>query len=488
MNEVLTRMRNSPDIRLDSRGPSYYDEILSRASVLTNPAPHCCSVCKSSVCRLRSHRDYVQGMTMQLVRRQLVQSRVQHGPSYGIHNERVNPLASLPIAMTRQLEILYNQLFSRWNYEFNGPERHLFPFSRYSAILNAAPDDKALLIGLLSLVATQISIARHGTVDEFALRLQLQVIKAQQQAVQRDGRATDARIATAQCILGNSVHSDQNEDVGSNLAVIKHMAHQRGGITKLGMDGVLADNFMYIDHLSAIVRNVLPEFILPQPYSSSAHAPKSRAVYQDLHRSDLLSDQSVRAATLFDVLLQIYDNEAKGLHQPSNANYFAYLASAVECELAIANAKHHDTKTLDECLTLGLLIFNHTVFRNSRRVAPPVLLFERRFWACFHSLRERKFFLHHDLVDLECYLACIGTITSLRHPSSATKQTIQVLVELRAMETSRVPDFDALCRVMEKYGWSRTVCFNLYQRIWDESCSHSLGERGHGILERDDLL
>lgn len=353
------------------------------------------------------------------------------------------------------------------------------------------PDDKALLIGLLSLVATQISIARHATVDEFALQLQLQAINAQQQALQENGAATDARIATAQCILGNSVHSDHNEDVGTSLAIIKHMAHQRGGIQYLGMNGVLADNFMYIDHLSAIVRNILPEFIVPQPYLASAHAPKSRFVYQGLHRSGLLSDESMCAAILFDVLLQIYDNAAKGLREPSNDSYFAYLSNAVECQLAVANAKHHDTETLDECLILALVIFNHTVFRNSRRLAPPVQLFERRFWTRFRAIRERKFFLRHDLVDLECYLACIGTITSLRHPSSVTEQTIQVLVELRTMEKSPVPDYNALCGVMEKYGWPRIVCFNLYRSIWDKSLSHGLvqGEvRDQSEIERQRAL
>lgn len=371
--------------------------------------------------------------------------------------------------MNDQLEQLYNQLFMKWNVDFKGPERHLFPYSRYAAILESAPDDKAVLLGLLSMIATQTALARNGKADDLALTLQLQVVTAQREALLERNEATDARIATAMCILHNLVTTDHSEDIRDNLDRVRLMLRQRGGIRYLGMNGVLADNFMYIDHLSAVAHNEPPKFEITGPYLPSTQAPTGCAAYQALHLRGLLSDDSAQAATLFTVLVQIYDMAATGTCSASNATYFAYLSNVVEFQLSTANAKYHQTNTLDRCLLLGVTLFNHTVFRNARSLAPTIPLIEQRFWQYLQSLQDQGFFHRYELSDLELYLACLGTITSLRRPSHYTEKNIHVLFRLRETQVNEVRTFENLCDIMDRYGWSASVCSALYVEIWKRS-------------------
>lgn len=88
------------------------------------------------------------------------------------------------------------------------------------------------------------------------------------------------------------------------------MLRQRGGIRHLGINGVLTDNFMYINHLSAVAHDEPPKFEITglHVYLSSTQAPTGCAAYHALYLHGLLSDDSAQAAMLFTALVQIYQN------------------------------------------------------------------------------------------------------------------------------------------------------------------------------------
>ena len=69
-----------------------------------------------------------------------------------------------------------------WQSDFRGPERHLFPVSRFGVAMRSGYTDVTLFIALLSLVATQLSMLRNGEIDELALKLQNKAIRLQAQS------------------------------------------------------------------------------------------------------------------------------------------------------------------------------------------------------------------------------------------------------------------------------------------------------------------
>lgn len=370
--------------------------------------------------------------------------------------------------MTKELEALYAMAWTRWNPDFPGPERHLYPKSRYSAIFKEAWHDEAMLYGVLSSFATQVSILRDGVVDKLALDLQGRVLAAQRAALAK-GELSDARVITALCIMSNSYATNKGDDLSSHLKVVATWIQRRGGLDRLGMDGIVADNLMFADFVSAAIHNRKPVYTVHLPALHSSTAPKPGSAYTNLEKLRLLRSDVVSMASNYVVLMRIFDRVAKGINESSEATYFAYLANVVEYQLACINEQYHGTNTLEECIVLAILIGNYTLLRNHRQLAPCVPLFEVRFWRCLDKLRNRDTFLEPGLQDLEYYLVCIGTLTSVRRPSPFEKKCIVIMGELWEGGAGYVQDFDQLCDAMDKYGWSNSVCLKLYSKIWLKS-------------------
>lgn len=427
-------------------------------------SPGGCPVCSRFGCHLKTHKAYSRRHRLRYP------GQRKYTEVHQIGAGKFNPFAQHPIEMTPDLEKLYSQGWSQWNSDFNGPERHLFPIPRYSAIFREAFHDIALHYGILSVVATQVSMLRNGQADELALYLQGQVIAAQRAAL-AGGELSDARVMTALCIMSNAYSMNKVNDLSLHWQLISAWVQHRGGLVYLGMDGVIADDLMYADTLSAVVHNVTPEYPVQTPPLASFTAPEAGAAYAELQLSRLLQDDVVSVASHYLVLVRIFDRVAQGIYRSSEATYFRYLANVVEYELACANKQYHDTDTLEECIILSILLSNNSLLRNYGQLAPHVSVFENRFWRCLDELRRKDHFGVAGLRELECYLVCVGTITSVRRPSPYEDKVINMLADLRRGGPGCVQEFDHFCCVMNRYGWSQSACLKLYTRVWNASLS-----------------
>jgi len=436
------------------QSPERHASSLLRRSIVQRQCP----ICKKFRCPLKSHQAFVRHL----------RERGKGAPVHQLAEEKVDPFAKHPIVMTPEYERLYAQGWLRWNSDFNGPERHLFPHSRYSAVFRNAWHDVALHYGLLSLLATQISMLRSGVVDETALELQGKAISAQSRAIQHD-QLSDARVMTALCIMSNAFATNKQDDLTVHLALIGASLRQRGGLQYLGMDGIIADNLMYADHTRAVISNQQPHYQVHTPPVPLNTAPAPSPVYADLCLRGLVSQEVATAASNYQTLVTLFNKAARGRGTPSEATYFFYFANVVEYQLTNANARYHDTNTTDECLILACLVSNHTLLRNYGQLSPAVQIVEARMWKCLAYLRENNHFLPYGLHDLELYLACVCTITSIRTPSPFEHRAIDILAQIRKKSTCSVHTFYELCDVMERYGWSESVCLTLYARLWNKS-------------------
>ena len=422
-----------------------------------------CPICNRFRCLLKSHQAFARHLNGQQ----------QNARFHQIHDEKPDPFAKHPIEMTTELERFYAQGFSRWNSEFKGPERHLFPSSRYRAIFRNAWNDEALHYGVLSVVATQISVLRNGVVDRSALELQLKTITLQSQFLAR-GEMSDARVMTALCIMSNAFATNKGEDLSAHLRLIMAWLQRRGGLQHLGMEGIIADNLMYADHTRAIMHNQKPHHHVRLPAIPSQTAPRAGNAFLHLQQRGLISEEVALAASNYMVLVKIFDKAAKGRGTPSEATYFAYLANVVEYQLACENSDHRDTNTLNECVVLACLVNNHTLLRNYGNISPSLPEIEKRLWRCLDYLRDSQFFEMHRVFDLEYYLVCIGAITSVRRTSPFEDRAGRIIVHLRQRNNGPVQTFHELCDILEKYGWSESVCLTLYARIWNKSTEAQL--------------
>lgn len=418
-----------------------------------------CPICNKATCKLKSHRLYARDVADRA-------ARPVETPMREIAAEKVDPFGKFPIKMTPQLEQLYRQCFQRWSGNFKGPERHLFPTSRYKAAYSAASSDTALFTALLSLVSTQLSVLRGKDMDELTLRLQNQALRLQYQACQ-DGNPSDARIMTALCIMSNHMANSNPQGILPHMKAIEVFIRQRGGIQYLGMEGIIADNLTYADHTRAIVYNTHPTYELPLPALDPPKTVKRRLGrgFHTLFYNTDIGDAMLQACRDTSCLTDIYDRACKRKETKQESMYFGYLAAVVEYQLGVLNAQNHDTGTLEECLTLALLLINHTVFRNYGQIAPSVPLVEARFWACFD-----KIFSHllgqEDLTDLLLWLAFTGTITSLRRECPFVDKAIVVLVTIYSCQ--KFAPFDDVRTTMDMFVWSAPVQEHQFMKLWQQ--------------------
>ena len=258
--------------------------------------------------------------------------------------------------------------------------------------MRSGSNDATLFIALLSLVATQLSMLRNGKLDELALKLQNQAIRLQAQSCQQ-GSPDDARIISALAIMSNHMAAGNPRMMAPHMKAITGFVQQRGGLQYLGMDGIVADNLMYADHTRAITYNTRPGYQMPLPSLQPVVGwlPSRRLGQGFLVLEKLLPLTVATTSVLSDMslLTDIYDRAARKKANNKESIYFGYLASVVEYQLAELNATYDETGTVEELLTLTLLLINHTIFRNYGTVSPIMPTLESRFWRCFRQIRNQ---------------------------------------------------------------------------------------------------
>lgn len=417
-----------------------------------------CYICGSLRCLLKSHEA--------LARR--IFSQTGKGAIHQIDNAKPDPFAKHPIPMCPELEKLYAQGWTRWDANFNGPERHLFPYPMCTAIFRHGWKDEALHYGVLSVIATQISLLQNGSVNELALDLQIKTIATQREALTRGGYS-DARILTSLCILSNSCASNRPDDRSSHMHLITSCLQKRGGLHYLGFDGVIADSLMYMDFICSITNNQIPHYPVTLPAIPSICAPRPGPHYEILKVMGLLSQEVTVAANNYIVMVNIYDRAARSEVIPSEATYFAYLAHVLEYQLACANALYRDTNTLEECITLACILGNVVLMRNCGQISPIAWTVEDRLWRCLERTKESILFRRPELCRFEWYLTCIGMITATRGKCKYEQKVIEELVRFRRNPYQPLKDYEELCRTMDDYGWCRSPCLSLFSRVWNES-------------------
>lgn len=350
----------------------------------------------------------------------------------------------------------------------------MFPTSRYNSVLRRAADDPALVISLLSVVATQKSLLRYGKIDEFALKLQHQAIQLHAQACLKND-PNDGRIMTALAIMSNHMHADNPTQMLPHMKAIASFVQQRGGIHYLGMDGIVADNIILADHMIAVIYNTKPNYPLITPsllpeerrVTFSRHMGKAFSI---LHETKKISAKLYNVARDISLLTDIYDRATRQKHHEQETTYFPYLATAVECQLAELNALHHDTSSIEDMLTLAFLLINHTIFRNYGSISPIVPIIEARFWRCFEVFRQDRLPDNPESEFLFIWLAFTGIITQARCKCRFVKTAVSVLLEIsKWKEQQSIQTFEQIrTNVLDRYLWSRTVLQHVYEPIWQE--------------------
>ena len=71
--------------------------------------------------------------------------------------------------------------------------------------------------------------------------------------------------------------------------------------------------------------------------------------------------------------------------------------------------------------------------------------------------------------ELEVYLTCIGTLTSVRRTSPYENKTIELMAEFREDTGKLVQAFYQVCDILENYGWSESACLMHYAKIWNRA-------------------
>ena len=344
--------------------------------------------------------------------------------------------------------------------------------------MEVAQHDEALFIGMLSIVATQLGLLQQKKVLPSTLKLQSKAIELQIKAC-RSGDPSDARILTALCIMSNQVANGNPKEVTGHLEAIQGFLTKRGGLHYLGMDGMLADNLMYADHTGAIayckpakfklIRAALgpPPIILQQP-------GRLGTCFTSLAQRSFISGTVASAADNLALLIDIYNKAILRQVTKAESLYFDYLANVVEFQLSELNVlhqseDHHHQEILDECLTQGLLLVNHTLLRNYGQLSPIFTLIEAQFWACFNSIWERRREMPPDLL---VWLVFTGVISSVRAPCQFMDKAAVFLSEL--IKTDVVKTFTDAREIFQRYIWWEAIQTNALSALWQRAYDHQL--------------
>lgn len=299
-------------------------------------------------------------------------------------------LIRYPIAMDPERHQLLSLWTQGWGRVKRGPERHLFPKQWIDYVLPSAMAHAALFQALLATSASMWAMA-HNMFDEATarhLRLADQVLNevcTNQNAANKD-----------ECLLASLlltvIHQAQGNarETDRRFANIVNLVGQRGGPYYLGMSGIVADLLLYVDYLQAALLDCEPVWTLPLPALQIGIPQRLGPAFRELIPSALFHLDLLLAADSICRTTDIFEQPLGGMAQDSGAsNSFGYLSTVAEYQLAHCNAAFHGSCTWNECVCLGLLLFNHIILRNDGAITAPIRKIEHQFWQTIDSTISR---------------------------------------------------------------------------------------------------
>ena len=390
-------------------------------------------------------------------------------PKSELTNPRIDPFARYPIDMTAEDHYFLDLWVRPWGEDpTKGPERHLFPKPNLELFLQDAMISPLVLRASLALTSTQRSFAT-GKISASAYDQQQKAYKLHREATRDLAHASkDENILAALAIASNHMAQGSIGEADLLLEGVNRLVKARGGPHYLGFRGVLAGYLLYADHVRSVCQCRRPEWPIPLPSLQFPQKPLPGLGrgFRDLHRRKMLDSAMCEGAVDLCRATEIFALGARGKAEKHQLESFAYISAAAEYQLAYLHAENYSLEPRHRCICLALLIFDHTVLRNSGVIPPPLRLLEARFWKSFNEADAEG---HWEAEDT--YLLIWLTLTPLVIAGRATCDYVDYAVQrLRPVQQkAKIGGWEDLKgKVLEPFVWFDMAQEKLLMRIWKD--------------------
>lgn len=432
-----------------------------------------CLACGKPACNLLSHRQFSK-LLLDNAKKKKNMSQDIEVDTTPRPAKAVPALAGVgePIRQpSLVLDAERDQLLALWSAEWapvkRGPEKHLFPTKFIDRILPAARNHMPLLQALLAYSGNLWAVA-NNVLSDLASRQQAFAVEMLSQACPTEQEAsTDEAMLAATLLLLIYMAQGNGMEVHKHVLGLVHLARVRGGPYYLGLSGIVAETLIHADHMQAIFFNHEPQWQLPLPALDIGLPEKLGRAFRKASANQEMDIALALTAKSVCRVADVFDHASNNASLPNDVKYgFNYLTMIAEFQLARCNAAYHGTATMNECVCLALILFNHVVLCNDGAITPDILQVEYRFWQALETA-ESKGYMLSIVPSLYMWMVLTGMTTRIRGES---QYRIIGVEKLRASKAGAgVSKWEQLkANVLDDYVWVASAQEETFRRIWLE--------------------
>ncbi|KAJ9656489.1 hypothetical protein H2198_004948 [Neophaeococcomyces mojaviensis] len=433
-----------------------------------------CLACGKSECALASHKHFSRRILANAKKGKQAKTLDVKPPKkpMGLPATPGSRSSSISFSYSVSMDPEREHLLALWSREWSltkrGPERHLFPRKFIDRILPAARNHAPLLQALLAYSGTLWSIANHVPAVSASAQHALAVELLSQACPTEREASTDEAMLTATLLLLIYMAQGNAFEVNKHVSGLVHLAGLRGGPHYLGLSGLVAELLIYADHTQAIFFNHEPVWQFPLPPLNMGLLPKCGKAFQNAMDAHELERSVAQAALSVCKVADILDyaTNVKGLPKVA-LNSFGYLSTIAEYQLARCNALHHQSASLNECICLALILFNHIVLRNDGATTPCIVQVEYRFWQALEQAEGRGL-RSSILPSLYMWMVITGLTVGIRGECQFRRVGVEKLRAAKINVTSKTWD-QFRQSVLEEYVWLQSAQEETFKAIWLEA-------------------
>lgn len=381
------------------------------------------------------------------------------------------PPSTLYLQASLHLDAQRQQLLSLWSSEWSsikhGFERHLFPNKWIDRVLPAAQNHMPLMQALLAYSGTIWAMA-NNVLSDVASAQQAFAAEMLSQACPTEREAgTDEAILAATLLLLIYLAQGNGVEVAKHVSGLVHLTKTRGGPHYLGIGGAVAETLLHADHMQAIFFNHAPVWPLPLPQLDIGLPEKMGQGFKRATATASLDLSLPLAAKSICRVADVLVHASTGRALPADIKHaYNYLTMMAEYQLAHCNASYHASSTLDECVCLALILFNHVVLCNDGAITPSILQVEYRFWQALEETTA-KGLLQSTASYLYIWMLLTGLTIAIRERSRYRMICVEKLRSVRG--SAGVTSWDQLrTNVLDQFVWLPCTQEETFRGVWLE--------------------
>jgi Fungal specific transcription factor domain len=223
---------------------------------------------------------------------------------------------------------------------------------KYSSLAEKCPP---LCYSIVSYAASRIA-SSQGTIDDRALKHYAQGVRSLAEAVNRP--ATESVTLAALTLLQHDLIFFHTRAIGTHIEGIYTMIEKQGGLSYL--DGTIGHVALFCDYQASVLLDRPPKYLHPSlqdarplnaPEITNGQAFPKCKVWQlvDPRLREVIQDVCL--------LVEILQRACRLPTTMGDYQFFGYRRNVVENSLGFMCAEFSDSATINECLCLGMILF-----------------------------------------------------------------------------------------------------------------------------------